>query len=820
MLGSPQPPPVEVVLTPLINEIASLPQRIMFVFDDYHLVDTQPIQDILSFLLENLPPQLHLVITTREDPLLPLPRLRARGQLTELRAADLRFTAAEAAEFLNQVMDLNLSMEDITVLDTRTEGWIAGLQLAAITLQGQTDTSKLIQTFTGSNRLVVDYLIEEVLNQQPENIQHFLLQTAILDRLTGSLCNFVTKGQNGQMILEMLDRVNLFVVPLDNERAWYRYHHLFADLLKQRLAQTQSELVPSLHKNASKWYEQHGFMDDAIEHALVMDDFDRAVYLIDENADTYWQQGEHRKLPRLLKSVPFELIVSRPQLCVFHAWYSFISGQQEITSQCLQAAEQALDIKSDSVIEAGSQASARLSVQKKELLLGRIAAIRAFMDSFQGDLSGLIQHANQALDYLPEQEQIWRSITALTLGDIYGFQGDMPASYAARYEAYRSCKAAGDTYYTLLASSKLAITLLAQGRLQETIDLCQEQIHAANEFGHSQSPMKGFMMVLFGEALTELNDLSKALDLAINGIELTERSENLLFIGWGYISLMKIQFSRGNLAAVEEIIQKLENLGRESNVPDWIMGLMGIWQVRTWLAQNNLEAASRWANARELNTDIESPLLQEIDFFTLFDYVVLSRIWIARGQLNEAIKLLKYLLNIADKGERTANMIEILMLQALAYQKLGDPSQSLAALKQSLSIAEPKGFIRIFVDEGAPMAHLIYGISSQANDLALTVSPAYIQRLLNAFPEVEPEQTTPSKVQSTTDEWIEPLSERELEVLQLIADGLTNQEIAAQLYLSLNTVKAHTRNIYGKLDVNSRTQAVAKARALGLISSN
>ncbi len=819
MLQSPQPPTTEAVLTPLINEITAIPDQVFLVLDDYHLIDAQPVHDTLNFLLENLPSHLHLVIATREDPLLPLSRLRAREQLTELRAADLRFSSTEAAEFLNHIMGLTLSKEDIASLEIRTEGWIAGLQLAALALQGtissqgQADISKLIQSFTGTNRLVLDYLIEEVLSQQSEDIQTFLLQTALLERLNSSLCNTLTGSGNSQAILEMLDRANLFIVPLDNERRWYRYHHLFADLLRQRLSHIQPEQVDTLHQRASEWYEQHGFMDDAIEHVLVIEDFDRAAYLIDQHADTLWQHGEHRKLPRLLDKVPIELIYFKPQLCVFHAWYSFIHGQQEMTKQCLQAAERALDINSDPFTEAGQQQQAQLSDPQKELLLGRIAAIRAFMDSFRGDVPGLIQHSRQALEYLPERERIWRSITALTLGDMYGFIGDMPASYEARFEAYRACRTAGDTYYTMLASSKLAITLRAQGRLQQTLDLCEEQIQAAREFGYSQSPLNGFLLVLLGEALAEINDLDKALDLVVKGIDITEHRGNLVFVGWGYVSLIRIQFSKGDLAAVEAIIQKMENMTRESNVPAWIMRLMMIWQVRTWLVQSNLDAASQWVRDCELSTDVDALPLQEIDFFSLFDYIVLARILIAQGQLDESIKLLEHLLIVADSGGRIASMIEILMLQALAFQKLSDPTRSMSALKQSLTLAELGGFIRIFVDEGPPMARLLYDALSQG------ISPDYVQRLLAAFPDVEPEQANASKIQTPEAEWIEPLSERELDVLQLIAEGLTNQEIASKLYLSLNTVKAHTRAIYSKLGVNSRTQATARARLLGLLIS-
>ena len=342
MLRSPQPPPSETVLTSLINEIAGLECKIFLVLDDYHLIETSAVHDALTFLLENLPSQLHLVITTREDPLLPLPRWRTRNQLTEIRAADLRFTAIEAAEFLNQVMGLSLSMEDIAALETRTEGWIAGLQLAALTLQGQTDTSRLIQTFTGSNRLVLDYLIEEVLNQQSEDIQNFLLQTSVLDQLTSSLCNAVTDEENGQMILEMLERANLFIIPLDNEREWYRYHHLFADLLRQRLRQTDLHTAPILHTRASVWYQENSFIDQAVDHAFLAEDYERCAVLIAGLVDRFWKLGDHVRLRIWLEKLPDEWLCEKPHLCIYRAWFLFSTGQRAKAEHYLQAAEQTL----------------------------------------------------------------------------------------------------------------------------------------------------------------------------------------------------------------------------------------------------------------------------------------------------------------------------------------------------------------------------------------------------------------------------------------------------------------------------------------------
>ncbi len=833
MLHSSQPSPAEDVLTSLINDIAAIPGRMILVLDDYHVIDAKPIDDALTFLLEYMPPQMHLVIATRDDPQLPLARLRARGQLIEQRAMDLRFSAAEAAAFLYQVMGLDLSSEDIIALQSRTEGWIAGLQLAALALQGtlarlgsismkgQKDTTGFIKSFTGSHRFVLDYLIEEVIEQQSESVQTFLLQTAILDRMTGSLCDAVcsvgtdTDQGNGQQTLEYLEQANLFITPLDEERHWYRYHRLFSDLLRQRLRQTQLDRVVTLHLQASKWYEQHGFADEAIEHALRAQDFERTAQLLEENIDALWGRGENRKLQNWLDRLPEEILFSKPHSTLFQARYQCNSGQMDKAERTLKAVEQALEASTDQVLETGPQRQNSFTNFDRVKLRGRVAATRALISSYQADVPGIIHHARQALDYLPREDLTWRSLTALTLGNAQGFKGDMTAAYEARFEALKACEAAGDIYFVLIANLELAITLREQGRLQQTIQICQQQMQKAIEFGMSQSTMVGWLLAVWAETLAELNDLNEALDRAKKGFYLTERSGDLQMLGWSFMCLIRILISRRDLADAEETIQKMENLARKSRIPPWIANQVAAWQARLWLAQDKLEAASQWAQERGLATGGEPIPLQEIDFFSLFDYLILARIFIAQGRLDETARLLEQLLRAAEAGGRTSKVIEIKILQALTFQAGNETDRALSALKGALALAEPEGFIRVFVDEGPPMAHLLYEAVTRG------IIPDYARQLLAAFPPAGPQQAAPSKIQSEIrgpkSEIIEPLSERELEVLQLIAMGLTNQEIASRLYLSLNTVKVHTRNIYSKLNVHSRSQAIARSQELGLL---
>jgi LuxR family maltose regulon positive regulatory protein len=836
------PPPAEIVLTSLINEITALPGRIILVLDDYHLIEAQPVHDALAFLLEHLPPPpggLHLVIATREDPHLPLARLRARGQLTELRATDLRFTSSEAAEFLSGVMGLDLSAGDVAALERRTEGWIAGLQLAALALQGplsmqgRQDASSLIQSFTGSHRYVLDYLIEEVLEQQPEGIQTFLLQTAVLDRLTGPLCDAVRFGHteapstadNGQAILETLDRANLFIIPLDEERRWYRYHHLFVGLLRQRLRQTQPDRVPTLHLQASQWYQGNGFADEAVEHALRAEDFERAAGLLEDHAEAMWTRGEHAKLRRWLAGLPGDVVFRKPLLGVFHAWFLFAKGSPDAGEQYLQAAEQVLDSSSDRTPAAMLPEQDALSDSDRQKLRGRAAVIRAFMASYLGDVPAIIAHARQALQYLPKQDLTWRSTAAIALGDALGFKGDMAAAYQARLEAAEASAAAGSTVFSMLAYIKVAITTREQGQLQRTLEICQQQIQLAAKNGLSRGSVAGCLLAIWGEVLVELGDMEGALAQARRGVELAERGGDWSLFGWSCLCLLRVLFSAGETAGAQEMVQKMENMARESILPPWITNQMAAWQTQLWVAQEKLDAASEWVEARGLLSDGEPEPLPPMDYFALIEYVLLARILIAQRRLDGATRLLPGLLEAAEAGDRRTRVIEILNLQALAFQAGGHPTQAMTALERALTLAEPGGFVQIFVDEGAPMARLLHQAAAGG------MMPDYAAKLLASFETTDGRRPTtgpplsassvvhrPPASARVSPALVEPLSERELEVLQLVAEGLTNREIAARLFLSLNTVKAHTRNIYGKLGVNSRTQAVARARALGVLA--
>jgi LuxR family maltose regulon positive regulatory protein len=815
MLQSPQLDPTKNILTPLINEMTAINEQYILILDDYHIIEAQPVHDTISFLLEHLPMQMHLVIATREDPNISLSRHRASNQLTELRAADLRFTSSEAAEFLNQIMGLKLLEEDIIALETRTEGWITGLQLAAISLQGQADTKSFINSFTGSHRLVLDYLIEEVLDKQSESVQTFLLQTAILDQLTGSLCDALIGQSNGQQILEYLEQANLFIVPLDNNRHWYRYHHLFADLLRHRLVQKQKDLTLTLHHLASEWYGQNGFTNEAIEHAFYAYDFEEAAKLLEEQIDALWNNGEHRILKRWLAKFSNELLFSRPHLCVFNSWYHFASGNQDAADYGLKAAEEALESSSDIASKPSlSERNGLLPDVKRTYLQGKISAIRAFMDSYRGEnVSGMIINARRALDLLPEQDLPMRSFAAIALGDAYTIKGEMKAAYIARLEAIEVSRSSTSPYFQIATNLKMVMTLKALGQLHRAVDVCQQQYKLAETSGLSQVELVGLILAEWGEILAEFNDLDGAIDLAQRGIELTELGADISVLGRSYRCMMRVLFSSGDVTAAEKVVQKMETIARETNFPLKYMNHVSAWQTRFWLVHNELEAASQWASQERLDIDRELNPLHELGFLSLVEFTTLVRVRIAQEHWDEAFRLLSQLLKAVEAGEHTSGMIEIHILHALAFQASGDSEQAVGSLVRALTLAEPLGFLRIFVDEGSPMAKLLYKALSQE------IMPDYVRRLLAAFPRPDPVQAEKHQTQNPEFDWVEPLSKRELEVLQLIAKGLTNQEIGERLYLSPNTVKVHNRTIFSKLGVNSRTQAVARARAMGLMKS-
>jgi LuxR family transcriptional regulator, maltose regulon positive regulatory protein len=827
LLQYPQPPPIETILTLLINEIAAIRRKVILVFDDYHLIDTQSIHGALNFLLKNLPTNFHIIVATRVDPPLSLARLRARDHVTELRAADLRFTSAEAAEFLNQGMGLDLSVEDIAALETRTEGWVAGLQLAALALQGlalretgttqgHTNPSGLIQSFRGSDRLVLDYLIEEVLNQQTESIQAFLLQTSILNRLKGSLCDAVRFGlaetpdisdqttQSAQSILETLERANLFIIPLDDEQNWYRYHHLFAELLRQRLHQTTPEQISTLHSRASRWYDQHGMPSEAIRHALAAENFERTADIAERAWPDWSVSFQSIEWLNWLKRLPDEVARPRPVLCVAFAWANLNAGNLETARVWLENAEHLLgattEIRSDEIIVVDED-------QYQELPIS-FAAARAYHAQATGNVTGTVKYSQQVLDLLPDGYHPERGTATALLGLAYWTSGDLHAAHQTFSDGLAEMKPLD----VIIGTFVLADIKMTLGQLHEAIHTCEFALEIAANHGE---PMPlGTEDVYSG--ISELhreqgNFKAAAQDLAI----CKQLGEQIELPDWQYrwcVAQARLKQSQGELEEALDLLDQADRFYVRTPLPD--VRPTAAMKARIWIDQGAFPRALGWVRERGLAVDDALNFLQE------FEHITLARVLIAQfkdkplpGTLQEAMNLLERLLKAAEDGGRLRSTIEILVLLAHANQLNGDIPRAQAHLERALALANPQGFFQIFVDEGPPLARLLYGIASPDEVPSGEFSIEYVQQLLAAFPIEEP------KPKAQKSEWVEPLSEREIEVLQLIAEGLTNQDIATQLYITLNTVKGHARNIYAKLGVKNRTQAIARGKALGILAS-
>jgi len=810
VLQSTQSPPVETVLTTLINTLASVKGKIIFVLDDYHLIDSQPVHDAVSYFIEKMPSQIHLVIATREDPLLPIPRLRVRDMLTELRASDLRFTSSEVVDFLSRVMGLNLQIADIAALETRTEGWIAGLHLAAVSLQGRSNVPELIKTFSGSHRLVLDYLIEEVLNQQPEEIQNFLLQTAILNRLTGSLCDAITGQGSGQKTLEILDRVNLFIVPLDTGREWYRYHHLFADLLLQRLHQTYPEQIPLLHRRASEWYEQSGFTDKAIKHSLGARDFGRAADLV----ESAWlpMNTNYRSVTWLgwAKSLPDEFVRSRPMLSAACGWAYLDTGDLESAELHFRDAERWLD-NAANVNEQNDVPGNIPVVMDSEgfrSLATSIANGRAYLAQALGDVNGTVEYAHRASDLLHEEDYFERGLSDILPGFAYWTNGELDAARKAVADAISNMRMAGRIPFIISFTSYLTDIMTVQGQLRETES---EYLHLLEFIAGQEGPEAKETSVLhlgLSELYLEQRNMGAVKKHLMKSEELGEQPAFPPWHRHWIFAHYKVMEANGELDGILEMLEDAERLYNRHPIPD-VRPLKALI-ARTWLMQDRLDEVQNWVRTQGLSIDDDLTYIHEYEHITLARQLIsLYRNLRIDGYIHDAMRLLGRLLRAAQEGGRMGSLIEILVLQTLAYEVQGNVPSALVSLKRALTLAEPEYYVQTFVREGAPMGLLLNRVmadNGRAN--------GYVHKLLSYFDEriVQPPPLDDQPL-------IEPLSERELEILQLIAEGLSNQEIGSQLYLSLNTVKAHTRNIYGKLGVNSRTQATARARTLGILST-
>jgi LuxR family maltose regulon positive regulatory protein len=726
--------------------------------------------------------------------------------MTELRTDDLRFSPEEAAAFLNQVMELNLSPEDIAALDARTEGWIAGLQMAALSMQGR-DATTFIRAFSGSHRFILDYLLEEVLDRQPGDVQDFLLKTSILERMTDSLCDAVTDRSDSQAMLSRLEQANLFLVPLDDERRWYRYHHLFADLLRTRLAQTQPDLLPTLHLKASEWLERQGFTSEAIAHALAADDVERAADLVERNAKQMVFRSEHATLSQWLDALPADLVRERPWLCVHRAWTRYWIGPRTEAEQWLQDAERALD-PTPSVSSAleGSAEARSLTEAEMRHVAGNIAAVRAYLALQNEELPRVLELAQQAAELLPEGDST-AGMAFLALGGMYWGKGDVTAAERAFAEARAVGLRSGHRSLAVAAACYVGIQQTKRAQLHEALETYRSALRDAVSPDGQQLLSAGYPSLKIGDLLREWNDLENARRHIVEGIERCIRWGPADVVAEGYVALARLQLAQGELEDVDNTLQKAEQVARSAMLDPWNNCWLDDCRVRLWLARGDLEAASRWAQVSGLTPD------GEFSYHYDLNHINLARTLVTRGRrepsgpyLSEALGLLTRLLEAAESVGWVHEATKILILQALAFQAHGDGEEAAAALARALMLAQPGGYVRTFIDEGPVMAKLLRQAITRGD------SSSYAAKLLAAL-----EDEAEAKERSARPPpLVEPLTDREMEVLRLLTTSLSSTEMAEELFISVNTVRSHIKSIYGKLDVHSRMEAVRRAEELGL----
>jgi len=792
------PATMDAFLPTLVNAVAAGDDEIILILDDYHVVESADVHRGVKWLIEHLPPRMHLVIASRSEPPLSLARLRARGELTELRPQDLRFTTAEAAAFLNQAMSLDIPAGDIAALESRTEGWIAGLKLAALSLQGRSDMRAFIESFSGDNRYIADYLIEEVVDAQPERVQRFLLATSILDRLSAPLCDAVTDEPGSHAVLDSLERSNLFIVGLDDRRQWYRYHHMFADVLQSYAQRVQPERFRLLHQRASAWYEQQGATNDAVHHALAAHDLHRAAGLLERTwAPKDRSYAATRWLERV-KALPEPMIRDRPVLAMGYAWALLNAGELEPAAAWIGIVEQSLQTPTS---------PHTISDDAHFLTLpAELASARIYLAQCRGDVDGTIEHAQRTFDAIPVDDHMARATGAALLALAHWTAGSLEVAHRTFASALASMRAAGRVHDEVRGIFVLGDIRAAQGRLDDAAATYEEGLrHAAG-----QPPglaVTDELCIGLSEVHRERDELEQAAALLHTYMDPATRAEHVRNRHGWCIAMARIAHARGDHTGALLLLEEAESVEVRGPLPR--LRPIEAMKARAWLALGRLADAEQWVQARNLT------IHDELRYITGYEHVTLARVLIARtlrddvaSHARDAITLLERLATAADRGGRNASLIEMLVLQAIAHHALRDMRAAMVPLERALTLAAAEGHVRVFADEGPPMRELLRHAAARG------VHGAYTRRLLQAMePAPQPAPAAPAVAGKDAP----LLTTRELEILRLIAAGLRNQEIADQLFISPATVKRHIANAYNKLGAGHRTEALARAQERKLL---
>jgi ATP/maltotriose-dependent transcriptional regulator MalT len=784
-----------ILATLLINDLSMLEGSYILILEDYHSINAQSIQDFISYLIDHQPQQIHLVIISRADPPLPLARLRARDQLTELRQHDLAMTMAETTELFGRHLGLELTTDQVQSLETKTEGWAAGLQLAMLAIRLTENRTTFIGTFSGSHEYIADYLTGEVLEQQTALTRDFLLQTSILKQLSAPLCEAVTGQAQATQILEKLVNDNIFLEPLDDRQEWYRYHALFGDLLRKRLYQSNRDKLQNLHNKAGKWYSQNGMLDQAIEHFLAGEDYDTAAGLIEKNAELLLMNGQTPTVLRWLEAFPAINLSAHPVLIVYQGVAMILSGK----------------------IPDNPLALLQEIASSSEIYQGESFTLQALYSVLKGNALEAIHLSECALQRLPEDRAFLRILAADGLAMAHTLRGDLVSGAHAFEKVVEASSKAGNVIMMLLGLTNLAGLRYQQGQLRQARDEYQRVIDISHaRLGVISQPASRALLGM-GELAREWNDLQASIEYLTDAIEMFKQFIDI-GLSVAYLSLAKVYLSQGEWQKVQSTLEKARQRSSATKTTALDDNLTELLQARLWIAVREYDAADQWALRRGLLKrpigDLAAMADQNATAFELLqgEYMTLVRLFIAQNQPSKSLEILDVLLSYNEQRGQLRRVIEVLVLQAIAYQLAEAGELALQAFYRALSLGEPEGYIRTFLDEGKPIARLL----SEA--IASGHSPLYAQNLLASL---NSPSSQPSGLVFKTGahhELVEPLSQREIEVLRLIAKGLTNQEIGTRLYISLSTVKGHTTNIYGKLGVNSRTQAVTAAQKLGLLS--
>lgn len=784
-LQATQLPPLISLMTPFINQVLAIPESFSLILDDYHLIEEKQIHQAMEFLIENQPPNLHLAFTSRTDPPFSLSRLRSRGQLAEFRAEDLRFTRVEAQEFLTRVMGIDLTEAEVAALESRTEGWVAGLQLAALSLHNNPDKAGFIRSFAGDDRHIMDFLVDEVLARQSEDVKSFLLRTSILERFNADLCEALTGRVDSANMLEHLENANMFMVALDRSRAWYRYHHLFANLLQKKLQQVSGQLFRDLHQVACRWFSDNGLTIEAVHHALCIDDYELVANLIEQRGYLLMSQGKVKTVLSWVQQLPENVIEARPVLALLCAWVHYFTSDPVPVERYVSIVERALKVDERDDFNLGER-----------IMLGHVALIRSYQTRYAGSIDKAIEWVTRAGELIP-QDHISYPAVCVNQAICHFVRGE----YIEAQKLFGRYASTAHPQHTLLVITTCIFGLSRikwmQGKLREADKILRTALTEYQAKGWENMPITGGLYLAIADLEREWNQIDAAQENLNRGLELTSSGGMDFSNGWGLLVEAQLRIARQDGSEILDP-QREDSLSRFWGRISNDITRIAILLTRIWLAQGRLTEIRLWIEASDIDATRQTPDREP-------EQVLLGRLLIAEGRHEEAVELLSSLLLNAESGKRGGVVIEILVLLALARQALGQTRPAVASLQRALILAEPEGYVRMFIDEGAPMAALLQRVAEAGE------GQAYAAKLLEAMRQTPAAQTSGKTLAV-------PLSGKEIRVAQYLVAGLSNQEIADKMHISLNTVKTHLKNIYGKLDVDHRVEAVERIRDLNLLA--